>query len=161
MRKNEAKSPFGRSVPRGWELPQIATMDPLNPKQQLVAQSTRTRTGSPRTAEKYEGVIGWWTRKQQPKGESPRGMAPVTVPAPLTIQAWQPAPEQQRNIAWGAIGAGMLYVFGKMPTDPTGLSGRHSPSRFQRRNRDGNSRPPRVHQYVRRGAEPVFRHPAV
>ncbi|MGW7358049.1 golvesin C-terminal-like domain-containing protein [Streptomyces sp. NPDC054802] len=123
MNKIERKKPFGRVVQRGWELPQVATIDPLNPKQQLVAQSTRTRTGSKRTGEEYKGVVGWWTRKQQPRGKSPRGMEPVTVPAPLTVQAWQPTPEQQRNIQWGAILAGTLYVLGKMATDPTGLSG--------------------------------------
>jgi RHS repeat-associated protein len=121
MRKNEEKKTFGRTVQRGWELPQIATMDPLNVRQQLVAQSTRTRPGSTRTSAKFQGVVGWWTRKQQTR--APRGMEPVTVPAPLTIQAWQPTPEQQKRIAWGAIATGTLYVFGKMLTDPFGVSG--------------------------------------
>jgi RHS repeat-associated protein len=121
LQKIEDKSPFGRVVQRGWELPQVATVDPVNPKQQVVAQSTRSRTGSRRTGSEYEGVVGWWTRKQLPKGKAPPGMEPVPVLAPLTVQAWQPTPEQQRNIQYGAIAAGALYVIGKMITSPFGL----------------------------------------
>ncbi|WP_406359489.1 RHS repeat-associated core domain-containing protein [Streptomyces sp. NBC_00715] len=121
LQKIENKKTFGRSVERGWELPQIATLDPLNPKQQLVAQSTRSRTGSKRTGSQYQGVVGWWTRKQKPKDWSPKGMEPVPVSAPLTITAWQPTAQQQRSIAWGAVGAGALYVLGKMATDPFGV----------------------------------------
>lgn len=121
QQKIEDKKTFGRTVHRGWELLQIATIDPLNPKQQLVAQSTRTRTGSPRTGREYQGVVGWWTRKQMSRDSSPKGMEPVPVSAPITIQAWQPTPQQQRDIAWGALGAGVLYVVGKMVTDPFGV----------------------------------------
>nr|WP_210578288.1 RHS repeat-associated core domain-containing protein [Streptomyces sp. GESEQ-4] len=110
---------FGRTVRRGHELPQIATMDPLNPRQQLVAQSTRSRLGSPRTGEQYQGVVGWWTRKQSNK--TPRGHEPATVHAPVSIQVWQPTPEQQKQIAWSALAAGGLYVLGKMMTSPFGL----------------------------------------
>ncbi|MFB9512988.1 RHS repeat domain-containing protein [Streptomyces purpureus] len=123
LNKIEQKKPFGRSVHRGWELPQVATVDPLNARNQLVAQSTRTRPASVRTGSKYKGVVGWWTRRQLPRGRSPEGMEPVTVPAPLTVQAWQPTPQQQRDVALGAITAGVIYVLGRMLTDPTGLSG--------------------------------------
>ncbi|MGW7287927.1 golvesin C-terminal-like domain-containing protein, partial [Streptomyces sp. NPDC054847] len=121
LQKIEDKSPFGRVVQRGWELPQVATVDPVNPKQQVVAQSTRSRSGSKRTGSEYEGVVGWWTRKQLPKDKAPPGMEPVPVLAPLTVQAWQPTPEQQRNIQYGAIAAGVLYIIGKMITSPFGL----------------------------------------
>ncbi|MEU2251511.1 RHS repeat-associated core domain-containing protein [Streptomyces sp. NPDC019224] len=119
QQKIEDKKVFGRTVHRGWELPQIATIDPLNPKQQLVAQSTRTRAKSPRTGPQYQGVVGWWTRNQRSK--PPKGMEPIPVPMPLTIQAWQPTPEQSKKIAWGAVGAGFLYVMGKVVTDPFGV----------------------------------------
>ncbi|MFJ8853221.1 RHS repeat-associated core domain-containing protein [Streptomyces sp. NPDC102437] len=121
QQKIEDKKTFGRTVHRGWELLQVATVDPLNPRQQVVAQSTRTRAGSPRTGPEYQGVVGWWTRRQTPRDKSPKGMEPVPVSAPITIQAWQPTPQQQRDIAWGAIGAGVLYVVGKMVTDPFGV----------------------------------------
>ncbi|MFF5638708.1 RHS repeat-associated core domain-containing protein [Streptomyces sp. NPDC012825] len=121
LSKLERKGPFGRSVHRGWELPQVVTIDPLNPRQQVVAQSTRTRPRSARTGEEYKGVIGWWTRNQRTR--PPEGMEPVPVWAPVTVQAWAPSPEQQQSIAWGAVAGAMIYVFGKMATDPTGLSG--------------------------------------
>ncbi|MFF2132494.1 RHS repeat-associated core domain-containing protein [Streptomyces olivochromogenes] len=117
LQKEERKN--GRTVQRGQELPQIATMDPLNPKQQLVAQSTRSRFGSPRTEARYQGVVGWWTRKQSNK--APRGHEEGTVYAPLSIQVWQPTPEQQKQIAWSAIATGTIYVLGKMVTSPFGL----------------------------------------
>jgi hypothetical protein len=117
MQKEQRK--YGKTVQRGHELPQIATMDPLNPRQQLVVQSTRSRFDSPRTGERYQGVVGWWTRNQSRK--PPRGHEPATVRAPLSVQVWQPTPEQQRSIAWSAIGATSLYVLGKMVTSPFGL----------------------------------------
>ncbi|WP_240797601.1 RHS repeat-associated core domain-containing protein [Streptomyces sp. F001] len=117
MQKEQRK--YGKTVQRGHELPQLATIDPLNPKQQLVVQSTRTRLGSPHKGPRYQGVVGWWTRKQSFK--TPKGHEASSVYAPLSIQVWQPTPEQQRNIAWGAITAGTLYVLGKMVTSPFGL----------------------------------------
>ncbi|MGW7571644.1 RHS repeat-associated core domain-containing protein [Streptomyces tendae] len=117
LQKIERKN--GRTVQRGQELPQLAVKDPLDPKKQLVAQSTRSRLGSPRTEARYQGVVGWWTRNQSNK--TPKGHEPAPVPAPLTIQAWQPTAEQQKQIAWSAVGAGALYVLGKMVTSPFGL----------------------------------------
>lgn len=83
QQKIENQKTFGKIVHRGWELPQVSTIDPVDPKEQVVvAESTRTRAGSPHTGEEYKGVIGWWTR-QSPK-KKPRGPIgePELVPAP-------------------------------------------------------------------------------
>ncbi|MEU5094893.1 RHS repeat-associated core domain-containing protein [Streptomyces sp. NPDC020996] len=117
MQKEKAK--YGKIVQRGQELPQLATFDPLDPRQQLVVQSTRTRLNSPHKGLRYQGVVGWWTRRQS--GRTPRGHEPSSVYAPLAIQVWQPTPAQQQRIAWGAVGAGAIYVLGKMVTSPFGL----------------------------------------
>jgi hypothetical protein len=117
LQKEERKN--GRTVRRGQDLPQIATMDPLNPRAQLVAQSTRSRLNSPFTGERYGGVVGWWTRNQS--NRTPRGHEPASVRAPVSIQVWQPTPEEQKDIALAAVAAGAAYVIGKMVTSPFGL----------------------------------------
>ncbi|MEU9135414.1 hypothetical protein AB0D33_05490 [Streptomyces sp. NPDC048404] len=47
LRKIERKEGTFRTVERGNNLPQITTLDPLDPKKQLVAESTQQRKGSP------------------------------------------------------------------------------------------------------------------
>ncbi|UUU31362.1 hypothetical protein JIX56_16425 [Streptomyces sp. CA-210063] len=121
LRKIERKEGTFRTVERGNNLPQITTLDPLDPKKQLVAESTQQRKGSTRTGEEYKGVIGWWTRKMPPRGKGPDGYQRESVPVLEKIQAWQPTPDQQRDIALGAAASMAIYVIGKMFTSPFGL----------------------------------------
>lgn len=121
LRKIERKEGTFRTVERGNNLPQITTLDPLDPKKQLVAESTQQRKGSPRTGPEYKGVIGWWTRNMPKRGKGPDGYERETVPVLEKIQVWQPTPEQQRNIALGAATSMAIYVIGKMFTSPFGL----------------------------------------
>ena len=121
LRKIERKEGTFRTVERGNALPQITTLDPLDPKKQLVAESTQQRKGSTRTGEEYKGVVGWWTRKMPPRGKGPDGYQRETVPILEKIQVWQPTPEQQRNITMGAVASMAIYVVGKMFTSPFGL----------------------------------------
>ncbi|MFE1547783.1 RHS repeat domain-containing protein [Streptomyces sp. NPDC058718] len=116
LNKIEQKKTFGRTVHKGWELPQVATVDPIDPRLMLVAQSTRSRPNTNRAGPEYKGIVGWWTRNQSKK--APPGMEPVPVWAPIPIQAWQPTPEQTKTIGWGAVALTFLYVAGRIVADP-------------------------------------------
>ncbi|WP_251065971.1 RHS repeat domain-containing protein [Streptomyces sp. ISL-36] len=116
LNKIEQKKVFGRTVHKGWELPQVATVDPIDPRLMVVAQSTRTRPKTNRAGAEYQGVVGWWTRNQS--RQAPPGMEPVPVWAPVTIQAWQPTPEQTKTIGWGAVALTFVYFAGRIIADP-------------------------------------------
>ncbi len=66
-------------------------------------------------------MIGWWTRNMPKRGKEPDGYQREQVPVPDKIQAWQPTPDQQREIALGATTSMAIYVIGKMFTSPFGL----------------------------------------
>ncbi|MFI1656028.1 DNRLRE domain-containing protein [Streptomyces sp. NPDC020472] len=83
----------GREVLGGFAIPQIAGVDPLDPKQQLVAQSTSKKDGSLGNGRGwvelagYDGVVSYWTRKSSdPKNPN---LNPEPVRAPVTYNVWE------------------------------------------------------------------------
>ncbi|MFE7028868.1 hypothetical protein ACFU9Y_01065 [Streptomyces sp. NPDC057621] len=55
------------------------------------------------------------------RGKGPDGYQREPVPVLDKIQAWQPTPDQQRDLALGAATSMAIYVIGKVFTSPFGL----------------------------------------
>ncbi|MGW1868925.1 RHS repeat domain-containing protein [Streptomyces mauvecolor] len=120
LQKSEDRKGFGKIVSKGWELPQISTIDPVDPSGQVVAQSTRTRPGSTRTSPRYQGIVGWWPRKNDPGDREP---VPVREPFTIPVHVWQPKPAEAKALITAGGVAVATGVVLRMISSPFGLSG--------------------------------------
>jgi RHS repeat-associated protein len=75
----QASNPRSK-VKAGFNIPQLATTDPLDSNKQLVAESTNTRFGGPNfpplsSGNTYNGIIAYWTRNnpRQDSGQEQSG----------------------------------------------------------------------------------------
>jgi hypothetical protein len=122
LNRIENKKTFGRIVRKGFELPQTSTVDPLDPEQELVAQSTRTRPGSPHTGADYQGIVGWWTRKQQGDNPDPHNYRVRfrEDESKNTIEVKIPRGVSETVVPVGAA-ALALAILAKAASDPLGI----------------------------------------
>ncbi|MYS87828.1 RHS repeat domain-containing protein [Embleya scabrispora] len=105
----------GKTVKPGFNIPFLATVDleepkagPGKKKEFLIAQSTRTRRGSPYTGKEYEGVVGWWTNNTG--GPSDPKLKEVPVRAPATFKVFDFVANNGENLAKAAVVTGLGYI---------------------------------------------------
>ena len=121
LNESEGDKTFGRIVRKGFELPQVSTVDPLDARQDLVAQSTRTRPGSKNTGTDYQGIIGWWTRRRG-NDPDPPGQFRVRERKPNSIEIRFELPQAEtKSLIPAGAAALALAVIAKAVSDPLGI----------------------------------------
>ncbi|HTJ66088.1 MAG TPA: RHS repeat-associated core domain-containing protein [Actinospica sp.] len=88
-----------RHVQAGPNIPQLETPDIVQPNEKmLVAESSLTRTGGPRTSD-YSGIIAWWNRNYDPNDPKGSYPYPYVVPQKATQPNMpaNPVPDPQPN----------------------------------------------------------------